>query len=372
MGLNDGRLQASSGSSVLTGDALVTDVVDGKFFYSDNPNEKLEGTLVQLDTSDATATAADMLTGKTAYTNGQKTTGSMPNNAGDVAAVSGRISGSTLHILPAAGYVDGADDAATIAFASLLPSGMFAWYDANQLSLSDNDDVSTWTDMSGNGFHATQSTADKKPHFKTNVVNGKPVVRFDGTDDCLAISGSASTMKTLHYDSSTIFIVCRIGIDANPGRFLTIMGNHSTASAAIGFTLFYDDRATPGDKVAHFVAQGVQDNNPIENTSAAGFLSPNTFHMFWINSDPGNATAALRSKIILNGTASVASNTKTNNRSANDATYDLQIGAAGTDNYHFLGDIAEIIIYNSLLTSAQIAPIVFYLLAKYDLGITLD
>ena len=87
MGLNDGRLQASSGPSVLTGDALVTDVVDGKFFYSDNPNEKLEGTLVQLDTSDATATAATVRYGYVGYARGEKITGSYVPTAKAVSSI---------------------------------------------------------------------------------------------------------------------------------------------------------------------------------------------------------------------------------------------------------------------------------------------
>ena len=72
----------------LTGDAVVGDVLDGKFFYKDDFKTKLEGT--------------------------------MPNNAGDVAAASAHMdAGTVLHVVPAAGYVDGSDDAATIDLATV-------------------------------------------------------------------------------------------------------------------------------------------------------------------------------------------------------------------------------------------------------------
>lgn len=67
----------------LTGDAEVAEVLDGKFFYKDNYQTKLEGT--------------------------------MPNNAGAVAAVSASITaGTTLSVIPAEGYTDGSDDTSTI------------------------------------------------------------------------------------------------------------------------------------------------------------------------------------------------------------------------------------------------------------------
>lgn len=41
--------------------------------------------------------------------------GTMPNNAGDVAAVSAHMgAGTTIHLIPATGYTDGADDASTV------------------------------------------------------------------------------------------------------------------------------------------------------------------------------------------------------------------------------------------------------------------
>jgi hypothetical protein len=65
-------------------------------------------------TSDATAAAGDILSGKTAYVNGSKITGTMPNRAGDTAALSSVVNGTTLKLLASAGYRDGVDDYVTI------------------------------------------------------------------------------------------------------------------------------------------------------------------------------------------------------------------------------------------------------------------
>jgi len=66
-------------------------------------------------------------------------------------------------------------------------AGLKLWLDASQIvGLNDGDEVTTWNDLSGGGYNATQATASKKPTYETNEQNGRPAVRFDGVDDYLA------------------------------------------------------------------------------------------------------------------------------------------------------------------------------------------
>ena len=69
MGWGSKYFDTASGSSVLTGDAAVGDVLDGKFFYADDAETKLEGTLAL--TGDAAV--GDVVAGKTFYNTDAKT-----------------------------------------------------------------------------------------------------------------------------------------------------------------------------------------------------------------------------------------------------------------------------------------------------------
>ncbi|MFA6102173.1 MAG: hypothetical protein WCV67_03145 [Victivallaceae bacterium] len=55
------------------------------------------------------------------------------------------------------------------------------WLKADAISGNNNDLISSWTDSSGNSKTATQSTEANQPCLKTNVLNGKPAVYFDGS-----------------------------------------------------------------------------------------------------------------------------------------------------------------------------------------------
>ena len=88
----------------LTGDDVqASDVLTGKKFHLPSGAQGTGACTYNADTSDATAVAAEILTGKTAYKNGSKLTGTMANRG----AVNGTISTKTGQYTVPQGYHDG-------------------------------------------------------------------------------------------------------------------------------------------------------------------------------------------------------------------------------------------------------------------------
>ena len=64
--------------------------------------------------------------------------------------------------------------------------------------LTDGDAVESWSDTSRNSHRVTQTDAARTPTFWTNVINGLPVVRFDGLDDSLDVGAIRDVSGGLH------------------------------------------------------------------------------------------------------------------------------------------------------------------------------
>ena len=74
------------------------------------------------------------------------------------------------------------------------------WLDADNagsITLAGSD-VSAWNDLSGNSRHATQGTVANRPIYASNVLNGKPVVRFE-PGDTLAFQSNFSTFGKSYF-----------------------------------------------------------------------------------------------------------------------------------------------------------------------------
>lgn len=107
----------------LTGDDVTaSDVLSGKKFHLPSGAAGTGSCTYDADTSDATAVAAEILSGKTAYKNGGKLTGTMPNRG----AVSGTIDTKAGVYTVSQGYHDGSGTVgiASAEQAKLIPNNI--------------------------------------------------------------------------------------------------------------------------------------------------------------------------------------------------------------------------------------------------------
>lgn len=206
-------------------------------------------------------------------------------------------------------------------------SGIQIWLKADSLSLNDGDAVSTWTDSSTNGNDFTGTTTTR-PIYKTGIVNGKPILRFDGTDDILTATSSA-TYRTIFavgkYTAGATFVDYN-GLIANASTHM-INGYAATTNIVTG--------------VASMTAAW---RNGQARTTADVYGNVG-FDFYPINSE------------FWCGTFQLASNT----------TMTALLGRTAGAGRFWGGDIAEVLAYNAVLSSTDRANIETYLVNKYAL-----
>jgi hypothetical protein len=230
--------------------------------------------------------------------------------------------------------------------------------------------VARWEDKSGNGRHATQSTSGSRPTRKTAIQNSLGVVRFDGSNDAMSISGSTATFKFLHGTTATLLYVAKYGTSSDPNAQYGLVSTGAASGNEIGFFHSYDDRApSVNNSISSSAIRDASGNrawlNRVNDT-----VTPNTFIACSEVIDAGAATAANRSTVRINGGSAIQGNSLTNSPSGNDSQFDLTIGVIVSSSplAHMAGDIAEIIIYNSALSNTDRAAVESYLIAKWGVA----
>jgi hypothetical protein len=219
-----------------------------------------------------------------------------------------------------------------------IPS-LLRWYKADAITgLNDTDPVSTWPDSSGLALDATQTGADR-PTYRTNIVNGKPVVHFPGWD---LVNGPHMVMPTLSGVLTMIFVVRATGAGLT-GGYKPLIG--STA----GFPAFHGGVGTeviggPGQS-----DMGLNDGTAFVNNVVA---VPTAI----------NKPAIFKSLVFQPNVAIASGGWAAMNR----ITRDGYLGEALNDRV-WEGDYAEIIAYSTTLTGTELAQMHSYLSAKYAL-----
>ena len=215
--------------------------------------------------------------------------------------------------------------------------GLVLWLDATTIAgLADGDPVGTWPDMSGQGYDATQTTTSKKPTYKLAILNGLPVVRFDGTDDFLS---------TPRPEGTTVFTVVKYSSGA---RVWHVAANDVSRLYRAGQVY------SSGQWI------GNAENNP---ELLSGQADDGAFH---IHSIVGGINKYFIDGADTNATLGTNYGTSTASR--------MQIGcwAWGDDSFpdqYFGGDLAEMLIYNSALSDSDRQQVEQYLSMKWGIAL---
>jgi hypothetical protein len=197
-----------------------------------------------------------------------------------------------------------------------------------------------WDDISGNNRHATQATPENRPEIVENVQNGRQVRRFDGVNDLMLIDMSASF-------SQPVTIFCVVKNNINPaninGRII-----HSSSSIDSETNLFLPIALNVGG--SHIWNFGT------DTTTAVSFGS--NMQILCVNAN-GASSSTIRNGVSI----------FTGNPGLNALARYVSIGGRYHDGLrNFNGDIAEILVFPTALSTSDRKSVENYLAKKWGLG----
>lgn len=226
-------------------------------------------------------------------------------------------------------------------------SGLAAWWDASDAAsiTTVSGAVSQWNDKSGNGVHATQTTANNRPVNTSQTLNGRAVMTFDGTNDIMSFTGTARTDETQ-------FVVVRNNLVAGVLSTQQILGDASS-----GFGLY---------------AQIKNEGSPLSDLIAfnAGAFSIGTTvarYLFPANNPFGPAVVANIRSAASGGILRTDGVQRATCTTSNSYTL-ARIGGVGAV-LPLNGYIAEIAIYSRALSLSEVQQIERYLATKWGLTV---
>ena len=219
-------------------------------------------------------------------------------------------------------------------------SGLKLWLKADAITgVSNGGTVSSWSDQSGNGYDATQSITGDQALYETNVLNGKPVLRFNGTSDWYSMASGL----TFALNSYTSFIV---HTPQSSTAYGMIMASNNGNSDYEMLDMNYPSHGLLGTYMA----------GPGNVGGSYSFSAGTSYISSFVSSSTG-----------IPYTDGVA---QTSGTTATQTVGNLHLGTYTGGNYLWNGDMAEIIIFNTALSGVNRQIIEEYLSAKYDIAIT--
>jgi len=223
-------------------------------------------------------------------------------------------------------------------------SGLSIWLKADAGVTTSGSNVTAWADQSGNGNNAVGS--DTLPTLQSNAINGYPAIRINNFGN----TSKFTVSNNFNLKNSSVFIVVKqLNLDNSFARMLAFLGSNNDYDSDDGLAFLFNN-----------FAPQLQLTSNANDAIIANLVAQNVFASVAYKIDgSGNMSVFYNG-----GSEGTGQNVSMSSQNSGGAIYIGQgsqnITAAG-----LYGDIAEIILYNSNLTTPQRQQVETYLNAKY-------
>lgn len=220
---------------------------------------------------------------------------------------------------------------------------------ADDLALADGAAVTSWTDSVSSTTFAGTAT------YETNYANGHAAVLFNGTSDVLRATNLAAGVDTA---STTMFVVGSFASNLGPTTYMVSCQNYETTWGG----------SSSGDNRLRLAVDSTDWRTRVGdggNINSGGDIADTDMHVFSVVSGQG-ATSAVRMLVDGNQVASGTHGTTANCLDLSAVNLGAYYGriSEGAKNFGN-GYIAEVRIYDTAMTDAQIATVNAELTATY-------
>ena len=218
------------------------------------------------------------------------------------------------------------------------------WLRAEDISVADNTDISTWSDFSGNSNDVSQSNNSLKPIFKTNIANSYPVVRFNKSNNRLI---------KLNFNDFPSGEITAIYVNKNNGESSDGILSYASNAHNNDYLLYGSNNIRPHRRLST-PSTGVAANDNQWHVISTDWKSTGGDVSLWKDGSLDYTLSNFQSNtnITKNGCLAIAGE-----QDAVNGSYD----SGQTHN----GDFSEIIFYNYALNKAKHIIVSNYLSAKY-------
>jgi len=237
--------------------------------------------------------------------------------------------------------------------------GLSVWLSADNITgLVDGASVVSWPDLavSNGGEAASEQHSSTSAVYKTNIVNGKPIVRF---------SGSCWFKLLSPFDRPEFTFAMVLKVSSLSNAYTAVLKSPYTPYAS-GSGFGFDQHGyfvkSSGKTAMYIMSVASSGTWSTSNYDGTGSATLNNTTFYVVSGIVGPQAASTR--VALSADGSIASLTNTNISAEKYIILGNDLGNSGRT---MTGDVAELLMYNHALSSADLSTVENYLKTKYGL-----